>query len=161
MSIRIQSLSQNSIYHDGSRIEGANLQPPDSALNAEVIFSAQAQPNYRQITKVNAENRPQLIEGLYRFAAFYRPHTLEMSSVCFFYRALNDCLGELSKTSLDQFIKSTQRLLMRGTNSIKSRGTNRVNLTPNVLLEILYGAYFAIYNGLQLGGSQVQITYNL
>ena len=50
---------------------------------------------------------------------------------------------------------------MRGTNSIKSRGTNRVNLTPNVLLEILYGAYFAIYNGLQLGGSQVQITYNL
>ena len=80
MSIRIQSLSQNSIYHDGSRIEGASLQPPDSALNAEVIFSAQAQPNYRQITKVNAENRPLLIEGLYRFAAFYRLPTLEMSS---------------------------------------------------------------------------------
>ena len=75
-------------------------------------------------------------------------------------RAFNANIGELSKPALEQFIRCCQRVLHRGHNvgsgGQKQQGP-RIVLSGDVLTELLYGAYYCIYNGLQLPGSQVRM----
>ena len=75
-------------------------------------------------------------------------------------RAFNANIGELSKPALEQFIRCCQRVLHRGHN-VGSGGQKqqvpRIVLSGDVLTELLYGAYYCIYNGLQLPGSQVRM----
>ena len=92
------------------------------------------------------------------------------------FRIYNQTLGDLAKFSLEQFVRTVQKMLQRGGSSYNSYNSGgqsnqqrvtasnnnsnirktRIVLSSNVLLELLYGAYFAIYNGFQLGGSQVR-----
>ena len=98
--------------------------------------------------RIHAQNRLKVVEALFRI--------------------YNQVLGDLGKFSLEQFVRTVQKMLQRGSSSSShhNRGASpgreggggskvRIVLSPNVLLELLYGAYFAIYNGFQLGGSQV------
>ena len=76
-------------------------------------------------------------------------------------RAFNANIGELSKPALEQFIRCCQRVLHRGHN-VGSGGQKqpvpRIVLSGDVLTELLHGAYYCIYNGLQVPGSQVRMA---
>ena len=62
-------------------------------------------------------------------------------------------MGELPKSSLEQFVKTTQILLQRGYSGPQNH--RRVNLPSPILLELLNAAYFCIYNGQQSGGTKI------
>lgn len=73
------------------------------------------------------------------------------------FRTYNEVIGELPKFSLEQFVRTSQKVLQRGTvaQQDKTRARTKIVLANNVLLEMLYGAYFCVYNGFQVAGSQV------
>ena len=75
-------------------------------------------------------------------------------------RAFNANIGELSKHALQEFIRCCQRMLHRGHSSGgggHKQAVPRIALNGDVLTELLYGAYYCIYNGLQVPGSQVRL----
>ena len=124
---RVETLSHSSIYHDGARI----TDPLDP------VGAATAGQHFRQATAVNAQNRQAIAEAL--------------------LRAFNGILGELSKPALTSYVRTTKAMLQRGHGggqSQQQQQLRRVQLSPNVLLELLYGVYFCIYNGFQPAGGQ-------
>ena len=135
-AIRLHNLAQGSIYHDGARVDldhvsgggsGGGRSGGPGSLELTLRL-------YRQATRVTGQNRMTVSEAL--------------------LRAFNANVGELTKHFLDQSVRAYQRLLQRG-HGVKATSSPRVALAPNVLLEMLYGAYFCIYNGLQMQGAQV------
>jgi hypothetical protein len=132
-AIRLSNLTQGSLYHDGGRID---LEHVNGVGGGNVGGSVQLTLRlYRQATRVTGQNRMVVSEAL--------------------LRAFNSNIGELSKPFLDQCIRCSQRMLMRGYSGSGQRApTPRIALSANALLELLYGAYFCIYNGLQSQGSQ-------
>lgn len=137
MSHVVASLSKSSIYHDSHKIGS----PGCTGLEAEMHGHKIEATSFPQISRIVAQNRPFVNEAL--------------------LRSFNSRLGDMSKNSLERFISTTQKLLQRGyntTSGLKTSGPDhrrRIVLSGNILLELLYGAYFCIYNGLQSAGSSV------
>lgn len=135
-TVQISSLAQSSLYHDGARVETAPESLPAGGTTG-FTFKLPAQPALG--SRVNALTRWVLIEGL--------------------YRVFNGVLADLSKVGVEQFARNTLRLLQRGGGNpvaaAKERGVVRVILNGPVLQEMLYGAYFCIYNGFQTLGTQM------
>ncbi len=73
------------------------------------------------------------------------------------YRTFNSGLGDYSKLAMEHFVRCTQRMLQRGGQGSAKSGLShhRVHLPAGVLVELLHAAYFSIYNGFQMAGSQM------
>jgi hypothetical protein len=89
------------------------------------------------MSTVTAQNRMQLLQSI--------------------LRTYNECLGDYSRSALEQFVRTWQRLLQRGSGQGKAGASHqqRVLLNSDMLLELAYTAYFCIYNGFQVGGGQM------
>ncbi|TRY68374.1 hypothetical protein TCAL_12213 [Tigriopus californicus] len=135
-NVQIGSLAQSSLYHDGARVEHASENLP-AGVPGGLTFKLPIHPALG--SRVTALSRWLLIEGL--------------------YRVFNGVLADLSKVGVEQFARNTLRLLQRGGGNpvaaAKDKGVVRVILNGPVLQEMLYGAYFCIYNGFQTLGTQM------
>ena len=136
--IRLPNLMQSSLYHDCSRIDldsgvVSNNAAQPAAANANLQLTLRL---YKQATRITGQNRMAVSEAL--------------------LRAFNADIGELSKHALEQFIRCCQRMLHRGHTGGHKQAVPRIALSGDVLTELLYGAYYCIYNGLQVPGSQVR-----
>ena len=138
--VRLPNLMQSSLYHDCSRIDldsgvVSNNAAQPAAANANLQLTLRL---YKQATRITGQNRMAVSEAL--------------------LRAFNANIGELSKHALEQFIRCCQRMLHRGhaAGGMHKQVVPRIALSGDVLTELLYGAYYCIYNGLQVPGSQVR-----
>ncbi len=149
----VQGLTQSSIYHDGSRMDATGIDCFDKeVLRVPLGKTGGRDPLTQQ--RLGTQGRMRVAEVL--------------------YRSYNETLGDLSRASLQQFVRTTQHLLQRGggrggltpinakkhhqqrhQQQRKPHHHQRVYLSAGVLLELLQGAYFCIYNGFQPGGSQI------
>ena len=121
----------------GSSIGGHGGHAGPAAANANLQLTLRL---YRQSTRVTGQNRMAVCEAL--------------------LRSFNANVGELGKQALEQFVRCCQRMLHRGySGSGHKTAAPRIALSGDVLTELLYGAYYCIYNGLQVQGSQVRPMY--
>ncbi len=132
----VPTLVQSSVYHDGNRLAADGGTEQDRVLVRLPQFKTIPVPSHHP--GAGFTSRMMVVESLYRL--------------------FNSGLGDYSKAAVEKFVKSTQRLLQRGYGSksaVKGAGGGRVHLTAPVLVEMLHGAYFSIYNGFQVVGAQI------
>ncbi len=124
----VANLSQSSAFHDGARlaVEVGGDEQERGVTMARL-------PQFKKTGSLNLNLRGS--------GAANRQAVAESN-----YRLFNSGLGDYTKLALEEFVKSTQRMLQH---------EPRINLAVSILLELLHGAYFCVYNGFHAGGGQV------